>query len=189
MLLVCFDTQIYNFPNSWAQLKCFRFDLREFHRTILRCLGPLSAVEECVAAFVTKTPEEITNLDSEGTRVGGGGNAWGQKFITWPPKPNTYHRYKPFCLKDHILLVKKKSFPGNITFWTEMAILTLIEISYIFILAGLGPKWFVLQSWTQRQSCRAHKIGQFCHQDRPSIPLCSKVRDRAIIAFLLAQKW
>ena len=69
MLLVCFDTQIYNFPNSWAQLKCFRFDLREFHRTILRCLGPLSAVEECVAAFVTKTPEEITNLDSEGTRV------------------------------------------------------------------------------------------------------------------------
>jgi len=46
-----------------------RFDLREFHRTILRCLGPLSAVEECVAAFVTKTPEEITNLDSEGTRV------------------------------------------------------------------------------------------------------------------------
>merc|ERR1711899_261445 len=46
-----------------------RFDLREFHRTILRCLGPLSAVEECVAAFVTKTPEEITNIDSEGTRV------------------------------------------------------------------------------------------------------------------------
>merc|ERR1712152_24899 len=46
-----------------------RFDLREFHRTILRCLGPLSAVEECVAAFVTKTPEEITNMDSEGTRV------------------------------------------------------------------------------------------------------------------------
>ena len=121
--------------------------------------------------------------------IGGGGNAWGQKFITSPPKPNTYHRYKPFCLKDHILLVKKKSFPGNITFWTEMAILTLIEISYIFILAGLGPKWFVLQSWTQRQSCRAHKIGQFCHQDRPFIPLCSKVRDLAVIAFLLAQKW
>ena len=106
-----------------------------------------------------------------------------------PPKPNTYHRYKPFCLKDHILLVKKKSFPGNITFWTEMAILTLIEISYIFILAGLGPKLFVFQSWTQRQSCRAHKIGQFCHQDRPSIPLCSKVRDRARTAFKLAPKW
>ena len=60
---------MHYFPNSWVQLKCFRFDLREFHRTILRCLGPLSAVEECVAAFVTKTPEEITNMDSEGTRV------------------------------------------------------------------------------------------------------------------------
>ena len=49
--------------------KCFRFDLREFHRTILRCLGPLSAVEDCVAAFVAKTPGEDFEEDSEGSRV------------------------------------------------------------------------------------------------------------------------
>ena len=81
--------------------------------------------------------------------VGGGGNAWGQKFITSPPKPNTYHRYKPFCLKDHILLVKKKSLPGNITFWTEMAILAFAEIFYIFIFTGLEPKLIVFESWTK----------------------------------------
>jgi len=46
-----------------------RFDLREFHRTILRCLGPLSAVEDCVAAFVAKTPGEDFEEDSEGSRV------------------------------------------------------------------------------------------------------------------------
>ena len=48
---------------------CFRFDLREFHRTILRCLGPLSAVEDCVAAFVAKTPGQDLEQDSEGSRV------------------------------------------------------------------------------------------------------------------------
>ena len=49
---------------------CFRFDLREFHRTILRCLGPLSAVKDCVAAFVSKTPgQEDFEQDSDGTRV------------------------------------------------------------------------------------------------------------------------
>merc|ERR1712088_482318 len=46
-----------------------RFDLREFHRTILRCLGPLSAVEDCVAAFVSKTPGEDFEQNSEGSRV------------------------------------------------------------------------------------------------------------------------
>merc|ERR1711971_691895 len=46
-----------------------RFDLREFHRTILRCLGPLSAVEDCVAAFVTKSPGEDFEQNSEGSRV------------------------------------------------------------------------------------------------------------------------
>jgi len=46
-----------------------RFDLREFHRTILRCLGPLSAVEDCVAAFVAKTPGQDLEQDSEGSRV------------------------------------------------------------------------------------------------------------------------
>jgi uncharacterized protein (DUF885 family) len=46
-----------------------RFDLREFHRTILRCLGPLSAVEDCVAAFVAKTPGQDFEQDSEGSRV------------------------------------------------------------------------------------------------------------------------
>merc|ERR1712088_434153 len=46
-----------------------RFDLREFHRTILRCLGPLSAVEDCVAAFVAKTLGQDLEQDSEGSRV------------------------------------------------------------------------------------------------------------------------
>ena len=46
--------------------KKFRFDLREFHRTILRCLGPLSAVEECVAAFVENFDRFF---DSGGSRV------------------------------------------------------------------------------------------------------------------------
>ena len=46
--------------------KNFRFDLREFHRTILRCLGPLSAVEECVAAFVENFDQFF---DSGGSRV------------------------------------------------------------------------------------------------------------------------
>merc|ERR1712183_731174 len=46
-----------------------RFDLREFHRTILRCLGPPSAVEDCVAAFVAKTQGEDFEEDSEGSRV------------------------------------------------------------------------------------------------------------------------
>ena len=50
--------------------KCFRFDLREFHRTILRCLGPLSAVEDCVTAFVAKTLlGQDLEQDSEGSRV------------------------------------------------------------------------------------------------------------------------
>lgn len=46
-----------------------RFDLREFHRTILRCLGPLSAVEDCVAAFVSKTLGTDFEQNSEGSRV------------------------------------------------------------------------------------------------------------------------
>ena len=88
-------------------------------------------------------------LHSQKLWIGGwrGVNSWGQNFKTLPPKPNTYHRYKPFCLKDHILLVKKKSLPGNITFWTDMAISTLAEISYIFIFAGLEHKlivWYAL---------------------------------------------
>ena len=33
-----------------------------------------------------------------------------------PPKPDTYDRYKAFCLKDHILSAKKKRGPSNITF-------------------------------------------------------------------------
>ena len=161
---------------------------------IKRALGFMHHIILCIHAAVfqdilNQVKQKISKFNTKWSIIGGGDNTWGQNFIRSPPKPDTYHRYKPFCLKDHILLVKKKSFPGNITFWTEMAILTLTEISYIFILAGLGPKWFVFQSWTQRQSCRAHKIGQFCHQDRPSIPLCSKVRDLAIIAFLLAPKW
>ena len=59
----------------------------------------------------------------------------------------------------------------------------------IFIIAGLEPKLFVFKSLTQQQSCKANKIGQFCHQDRPSICLCSKVGDRVITAFQLAPKW
>ena len=60
---------------------------------------------------------------------------------------------------------------------------------YIFINAGLEPKLFEIKSSTQQQSCKAHKIGQFCHQDQPSICLCSRVTDRATTAFHLAPKW
>ena len=31
------------------------------------------------------------------------------------------------------------------------------------------PEIFVFKSSTQQQSCKAHEIGQFCHQDHPSI--------------------
>ena len=65
----------------------------------------------------------------------------------------------------------------------------LAENSYIFMIAGLEPKLFILKSSTQQQSYRAHTIGQFCHQDRPSICLCSKVRDCVMTAFQLAPKW
>ena len=51
------------------------------------------------------------------------------------------------------------------------------------------PEIFIFKSSTQQQSCTAHEIGQFCHQDHPSICLCSKVRDRAMTAFQLAPKW
>ena len=70
-----------------------------------------------------------------------------------------------------------------------MAISTLAEISYIFILAGLEPKLIVFQSGTQQQSCRARKIGVICHQDRPSICICSKARDRTMTALQLAPEW
>ena len=60
---------------------CFRFDLREFHRTILRCLGPLSAVEDCVAAFVAKTPGQDLEQDSEGSRVPEPANSGGRNGI------------------------------------------------------------------------------------------------------------
>ena len=63
------------------------------------------------------------------------------------------------------------------------------ENFYIFIFAGVDPTLFIFKSSTQQQSWRAYKIGQFCHQGRPSICLCSKVRDRARTAFELAPKW
>ena len=63
------------------------------------------------------------------------------------------------------------------------------HIFYIFVITGLEPKLFVFKSLPQKQICRAHEIGQFCHQDWRSICLCLKVRDRAIKAFQLAQKW
>ena len=49
--------------------------------------------------------------------VGGGGNMQGQNWGPWPPKPDTWDRYKVFCLKDHILSAKKKRGPSHITFW------------------------------------------------------------------------
>ena len=57
------------------------------------------------------------------------------------------------------------------------------------MIAGLEPKLFILKSSTQQQSYRAHTKGQFCHQDRPSFCLCSKVRDCVMTAFQLASKW
>ena len=120
-----------------------KFTLWYFH-LILKLLVWLCSVVTCSMIISWR----IVSVQNQ-HEIGGGGNAWGQKFITWPPKPNTYHRYKPFCLKDHILLVKKKSLPGNITFWTEMAILAFAEIFYIFIFTGLEPKIIVSESWTQ----------------------------------------
>ena len=53
--------------------------------------------------------------------VGGGDNPMGtpksQNQGPWPLKPDTYDRYKVFCLKDHILSIKKKRVPSHITFW------------------------------------------------------------------------
>ena len=47
----------------------------------------------------------------------GGDDKWeGQNFDSWPPKPNTIHKNKPFCLKDHYVFVKKKAGHSNITF-------------------------------------------------------------------------
>ena len=60
---------------------------------------------------------------------------------------------------------------------------------YIFINAGLEPKLFEIKSSTQQQSCKAHKIGQFCHQDQPYICLCLKVREGTMSPFQLAPKW
>ena len=60
---------------------------------------------------------------------------------------------------------------------------------YIFIIDGLEPKLFDFKSSSQQQCCKAHKIGQLCHQDQASTCLCSKVRDRAMTAFQLAPKW
>ena len=63
------------------------------------------------------------------------------------------------------------------------------QIFYISIIASLEPKLFVFQSSTQQQSCKANKIGQFCHQNQCSICLGSKVRDHTMTALLLAPKW
>ena len=63
------------------------------------------------------------------------------------------------------------------------------QTSYFFIIAGLEPKLFVFKSSAQQQSLRAHKNGQFCHQDQPSISPYSKYRDHALIAAKLAPKW
>ena len=60
---------------------------------------------------------------------------------------------------------------------------------YIFIIDGLEPKLFDFKSSSQQQCCKAHKIGQLCHQDQASTCLCSKVRDRAMTAFQLTPKW
>ena len=55
------------------------------------------------------------------SKLGGGDNPMGtpksQNQGPSPPKPDTYDRYKVFCLKDHILSAKKKRGPSNITFW------------------------------------------------------------------------
>ena len=49
--------------------------------------------------------------------LGGGDKVQSQNQGPSPPKPDTYDRYKVFCLKDHILSAKKKRGPSNITFW------------------------------------------------------------------------
>ena len=58
-----------------------------------------------------------------------------------------------------------------------------------FIIDGRESKLFDFKSSSQQQCCKAHKIGQLCHQDKASTCLCSKVRDRAMTAFQLAPKW
>ena len=52
---------------------------------------------------------------------GGGDNRWCLNFNPSTPKPDSRHNYKTFCLKDHILLSKKRPCPSNITFhWNSM---------------------------------------------------------------------
>ena len=88
-----------------------------------------------------------------------------------------------------VYLQKKRSTFGDLQFQLIWPKCPFRRIFYIFINTGLEPKIFVFKSSTQQQSCRAHKMGPFCHQGWPSICIWSKVRDRAMTAFQLAPKW
>ena len=54
--------------------------------------------------------------DSRGGEGSGVDNDESKNFIPSTPKPDPRHKYKTFCLKDHILLSKKRWGPSNITF-------------------------------------------------------------------------
>ena len=131
---LCSRPSPYRAIRAWVQCttsSAHSSILSEDWQVLTQPIGPIG--NHHITSPIAASCNQLNQLTTPGSQLiqknlvdRGGGNAWGQKFITWPPKPNTYHRYKPFCLKDHILLVKKKSFPSNITFWTEMAISTLI---------------------------------------------------------------
>ena len=59
-----------------------------------------------------RNPEDVNHF-----KVGGVDKCEGQNFDSSTPLPNTIHKNKPLCLKDHYVFVKKKAGHSNITFW------------------------------------------------------------------------
>ena len=52
-----------------------------------------------------------------------------------------------------------------------------------------GAQHICFEFFIQRAKLETHIIGQICDQDQNNIYICSKLTDRAIIAFRIAPKW
>ena len=101
--------------------KCFQYNWR-----ISRCFVKkrICKCRRTSKYFDQKLDIETECVNSEERHKVGGGDKWeGQNFDSWPPKPNTIHKNKPFCLKDHYVFVKKKAGHGNFTFFIFLALL------------------------------------------------------------------
>ena len=91
--------------------------------------------------------------------------------------------------KRHGVYLQKKVHLRRFTISTYMAKMPVLADFRHLHKHWSGTQNNCFKSSTQQQSCRAYKIGQFCHQGRPSICLWSKVRDRALTTFQQAPKW